>query len=196
MVYSCIVLIKLKFAMRPFLNFLISSLLLLAVGHVHAQNNLKEIISDSVITTKITAKLTKNKDLNPLKISVSTKEGIVTLKGYVKNNQAFVDALKLAVHTKGVKAVEADDLIIKQVNTAFTDAYITAKVEAAVLKAKVFDDETIPLVGINASTTNGTVTLSGNVKQKKSIIAIIKRVKDIHGVKKIISKLQVNKDVE
>lgn len=184
--------------MRSFLNFIISSLLLLCVGFAHADNNLKELeqqLSDSVITTKIKAKFTKNRDLNPLKISVSTKDGIVTLKGNVKDNQAFVDALHLAKVTKGVKTVEADDLIIKQVNTALTDTYITAKVEAAVLKAKVFDDESIPLVGINATTVNGTVTLSGNVKQRKSIVAIIKRVNAVHGVKKIVSKLQVHKEV-
>ncbi|KTD27061.1 MULTISPECIES: BON domain-containing protein [Legionella] len=183
--------------MRPFLNFFISSILLLCVGLAHADNNFKEFeqqLSDSVITAKITAKFAKNADLNPLKISVSTKDGIVTLKGNVKDKQTFVDALKLVKVTKGVKAVEADDLEIKQVNTAFTDAYITAKVEAAVLKAKVFDDESIPLVGINASTTNGTVTLSGKVKQDKSIVAIIKRVNAVRGVKKIISKLQVSKD--
>jgi hyperosmotically inducible periplasmic protein len=106
-----------------------------------------------------------------------------------------VKALTLAKKTKGVKAVETDNLIIKQVNMGITDAYITAKVEAAILKAKVFDDESIPLVGINASTSNGTVTLTGKVKQDKSIVSIIKRVNAIDGVKKIISNLQVNKDV-
>lgn len=96
--------------------------------------------------------------------------------------------------TKGVKEVDTDELIIKQVNTAFTDAYITTKVEAAVLKAKVFDDESIPLVGINATTTNGTVTLSGHLKQEKAISAIIKRVAAVRGVKKIISNLEVDKE--
>ncbi|WP_238583965.1 MULTISPECIES: BON domain-containing protein [Legionella] len=174
-----------------------STVLLFCVGYAHADNNFKEFeqqISDSVITAKITAKFAKNSDLNPLKISVSTKDGIVTLKGNVKDKQTFVDALKLVKVTKGVKAVEADDLEIKQVNTALADTYITAKVEAAILKAKVFDDESIPLVGINASTTNGTVTLSGKVKQDRSIVSIIKRVNAIRGVKKIISKLQVSKD--
>jgi len=87
--------------------------------------------------------------------------------------------------------VESDELEIKAVNTALADAYITAKVEAAVLKAKVLDDESIPLVGINASTTNGIVTLSGNVKHTKSVAVILKRVNAIQGVKQIISNLQV-----
>ncbi|KTD62543.1 BON domain-containing protein [Legionella spiritensis] len=180
--------------MRPLINFIVSLFLILLVGIAHAETKLEDIeqtISDSVITTKITAKFTKNRDLNPLKISVSTEDGVVTLSGHVNNRKAFVDALRLSKNTKGVKAVEIEDLIIKPVNTSFTDAYITAKVEAAVLKAKVFDDESIPLVGINATTSNGTVTLSGQVKQNKSIVAIVKRVTAVRGVKKVISELQV-----
>ena len=179
---------------KRFQNAIFALLLLLSlISITHADNNLQQIeqnISDSVITAKIRAKFTKNPNLNPLKIHVSTSKGIVTLKGYIKNKQTFVDALKLAKLTQGVQAVETDDLVIKQVNTALTDAYITAKVEAAVLKAKVFDDESIPLVGIQVSTVNGTVTLSGKLKKDKSIGAIIKQVSAVGGVKKIISNLQ------
>ncbi|MCA0402366.1 MAG: BON domain-containing protein [Proteobacteria bacterium] len=174
------------------------SLFLNSMTIAYAENNLIKIehqISDSVITTKIKAKYTKDKNLNPLKISVHTQDAVVYLKGNVKNKEAFIKALTLAKETKGVKTVDAEDLIIKEVNTAFTDAYITAKVEAAVLKAKVLDDESIPLVGINASTENGTVTLTGKVKKDKSIVAIIKRVSRIRGVKKVIANLKVNKDV-
>ncbi|AHE66024.1 BON domain-containing protein [Legionella oakridgensis] len=179
--------------MRPIKHLIISMLLALFVSQAQSAD-LKEIeqdFSDSVITTIITAKFTKNKNLNPLKISVSTEDGIVQLSGHVKDRQAFVDALRLAKSTRGVKEVEADNLEIKVVNTAFADAYITAKVEAAVLKAKVLDDESIPLVGINASTTNGIVTLSGDLKTDKSITAILKRVSSVRGVKKVISNLRV-----
>ena len=159
-------------------------------------HQIKKNLSDSVITTKITAKYTKDHDLNPLKIRVTTQQGIVSLTGHVKNNESFVKALRLAKDTKGVKAVETEELIIKPVNTAFTDAYITAKVEAAVLKAKVFDDESIPLVGISAKTNNGTVTLSGQVKRDQSILAIVKWANKVHGVKKIISHLQTTPNTE
>ncbi|WP_419420058.1 BON domain-containing protein [Legionella sp. D16C41] len=183
--------------MRTLIN-LIFGLFLITILHAgYAETKLEEIeqtISDSVITTKITAKFTKDRDLNPLKISVSTEDGIVTLKGYVKNNDAFIKALRLVNSTKGVKSIEVEDLAIKQVNTALTDTYITAKVEAAVLKAKVLDDESIPLVGINATTTNGVVTLSGQVKYRKSIVAIIKHAAAVHGVKKVISNLEVKKE--
>ena len=180
--------------MRNLLRLLASLALVFFLGQSQAAD-LKEIeqeLSDSVITTKITAKITKNKNLNPLKLNVSTLDGIVTLSGHVKDKQEFVDALRLANSTKGVKSVDTDNLDIKRVNTSFTDAYITAKVEAAVLKAKVLDDESIPLVGINAKTINGTVTLSGDVKGNASIIAILNRVNAVRGVKKIISTLRVS----
>lgn len=175
--------------MRPLLI-----MLLLFFAHLANANDLKHIeqnLNDSVITTKITAKFAKNKNLNPLKISVSTANGVVKLAGYVKDKQAFVDALRLAHTTKGVTLVDTDKLEIKRVNTVFTDTYITAKVETAILKAKVLDDESIPLVGINAKTINGIVTLSGDVKNKNSAYAILKRVNGVQGVKKIISELCV-----
>jgi hyperosmotically inducible protein len=148
-------------------------------------------ISDSVITTKIKAKFAESKNLNPLKISVETQDGIVTLSGYVKDKQAFVDALRIAKDTQGVKGVKDNDLYIKKVNMAVTDAFITARVETAVLKAKVLDDESIPLVGINAKTVNGEVTLTGTVQSAQSLAYIIKRVNAIRGVKKIITLLEV-----
>lgn len=137
-------------------------------------------------------KFAKNERISPLKIQVSTQRGVVSLSGNVKNKEAFVEVLRLTKASPGVKAVDTEDLLITKVNNVFSDAYITARVEAAVLKAKVFDDESIPLVGINATTTNGTVTLSGDVKKNQSIVAIIKRVNVIHGIKKIISRLQVS----
>lgn len=180
--------------MRQILRLIFPSLLLLVLNQAYA-TDLKEIeqeITDSVITTKITAKYTKYSELNPLKISVSTSDGIVSLSGFVDDKEMFITALRLAKATRGVKYVDADELEIKRVNTTLTDAYITAKVEAAVLKAKVLDDETIPLVGISASTTNGVVRLSGKVKYAASIDYILNRVYAVQGVIKIISTLEVS----
>ena len=147
--------------------------------------------ADSAITGKITRQFALKSNLNPSKISVSTQKGVVKLSGEVKDKQTFVDAFWLARTTRGVKMVDVDDLEIKRVNTTLSDAYITAKVETSVLKAKILDDESIPLVGINATTANGIVTLTGEVKRNKSIGAILKRANAVRGVKKIISSLHV-----
>lgn len=174
--------------------FRIVWVLLFMVSQVHAatRGSPVEKASDVAINHAITKTYATNKQLSSLNIQVSVQNGVVTLTGYVKDKQAFVDALRYAMATKGVKSVNADNLDIKRVNTSFKDAYITAKIEAAVLKAKVFDDESIPLVGINATTSDGVVTLSGGLKHEKSIGAIIKRANEVHGVKKIISQLKVN----
>ena len=153
---------------------------------------IEEKISDSVISTKLTAKFTKDSQLNPFKIYVSTQDGNVTLRGHVRDTAAYIEALRLAKSTKGVKSVDVKQLEIKPVNTAFTDAYITAKIQAVLLKTKLLDDESIPLVGINATTSNGEVTLTGKVKRKESIEMILNRVRTIRGVKKVKSLLTVD----
>ncbi|OGV36602.1 MAG: ornithine racemase [Legionellales bacterium RIFCSPHIGHO2_12_FULL_35_11] len=173
-------------------HFIVFFMLLAIQTKVFANiTQVKQEISDSLITTVIKGKITKDKDLNPLNISVTTNNGEVVLSGYVNDKASFVKTLKTATSTKGVKSIDASDLEIKRVNTSFTDAYITTKFEAAVLEAKVIDDESIPLVGINATTVNGVVTVSGTVKSSKSIAAILKRAHNIRGVKKIISNLEV-----
>lgn len=179
--------------MHAIIRFLITFCLCISIASGADLKALEQEISDSVITTKITTKFAKDKHLNPLKIFVSTQKGIVTLRGHVKDKEAFISALRITKGVKGVRNVDADELEIKQVNTAFTDAYITTKVEAAVLKAKVLDDESIPLVGINATTTNGIVTLSGALKNTSSIPFLLKRTLAVKGVKQIISKLEVLK---
>lgn len=164
-----------------------------ALVHAHSLSSVEQDLTDSVITTLITTKYTENKHLNPLKISVTTQNGVVKLHGHVKNKDAFIEALKIALDINGVQSVDAEDLEIKHANTSFTDAFITTKAELSILKAKLLDNTAIPLVGINATTTNGVVTLSGKVNDDKCITAILRRVNEVHGVKKIVSRLQVTK---
>ncbi len=156
--------------------------------------SLEQELGDSFITAKIIAQFTETRVLNPFKISVSTENGIVYLSGFVDDKKAYIEALRLASNTKGVKDIDCEDLVIKKVNTSLTDALITTKVEASVLKAKVLDDESIPLVGINAHTVNGTVTLSGKVGSREAAAAVIKQASKVRGVKKIISMLQISED--
>lgn len=181
--------------MQKFTKEIVALFLVFSLNLVHSANlkKIEENLNDSLISTKITAKFTKTTALNPFKIYVSTLNGNVTLRGHVKDTAAYLKAIQLAKETKGVKAVRVKDLEIKPVNTRLADAYITAKVEAAILKTKLLDDESLPIVEISASTDNGNVTLSGSVRSQTTIDAIIKRVKNINGVKKVISKLTVQK---
>lgn len=176
------------------LIFVISSIFTVSSISAADIKTLENEFSDAIITAKITSKYTENKQLNPLKINVSTENGTVTLTGYVKDKAALMEALRLAKATQGVKEIKAENLNIKRVNTSITDAYITTKVEGAILKAKVLDDDSIPLVGIKATTSNGVVTLSGDVRRGESIAPLLKRVLAVKGVKKVVSLLHVSKE--
>ncbi len=179
--------------MRRLLYLTLSMTLVFFISHAQGKNlkGTGQGSSDASITAKITAQFAGKTTLTPSKISISTQKGIVKLSGEVKDKQTLIEAFWLARTTRGVKLVDIDDLEITRVNTTLSDAYITAKIETAILKAKILDDESIPLVGINATTANGIVTLTGDVKKNKSITAILRRTNAVHGVKKIVSSLRL-----
>ncbi len=62
--------------------------------------------SDEAITTEIKAKLFSDAQLKAANLSVSAKEGVVTLAGEVPSEGARYQAFKLATDTKGVSRVE------------------------------------------------------------------------------------------
>ena len=125
--------------MRIFLHLIILSFLTLSVipaesafATTHKSSpQSKQQLADAAITAIVKAKFAENKLLNPLKIQISTVKAVVALSGNVKNKETFVEALRVTKAIKGVKAVATDDLIIRKINTIFTDAYITAKIGRA-----------------------------------------------------------------
>jgi hyperosmotically inducible protein len=70
------------------------------------KKNLKRVISDSTITSKIKAKLLKDEGLKSLKVSVETHKGIVILSGFVKTAEQITLTEKIATETEGVKSVK------------------------------------------------------------------------------------------
>ncbi|MEE4607687.1 MAG: BON domain-containing protein [Desulfobacteraceae bacterium] len=71
-----------------------------------------EFVDDSVITTKVKAKLAAEDWTSPLKISVETFKGIVQLSGFVNSKEQVEWAGNLARSVQGVRAVK-NDLIVK-----------------------------------------------------------------------------------
>lgn len=141
----------------------------------------------------ISKRVENTPNLSMSSLSLSLEHGTLMCKGTVNDKYGFAELLRVAFTTPGVQKVNVDALQIKPQNSALKDTYITAKAETAVLKAKLLDDESIPLVGINAQTRNGVVTVSGNVSSNKAAIAIVKRITAIKGVKTVISKLDVKR---
>lgn len=70
------------------------------------ERTLGERVDDSVITTKINAKLTGSGDINPFNIDVDSIQGKVTLSGTVVSEERKALAERLAREVKGVKKVD------------------------------------------------------------------------------------------
>jgi hyperosmotically inducible protein len=69
----------------------------------------KTFVKDSVITTKIKAKLASEHISSATKISVDTDQnGIVWMSGTAKSQEEINQAVAIAKNTEGVKSVKAD----------------------------------------------------------------------------------------
>jgi osmotically-inducible protein OsmY len=74
--------------------------------------NVKEVVADSVITTKIKAEFAKDKQVSAMSIKVETDDkGAVTLSGNAKSMSEANQAVKLARDTKGVTSVRNDIMV-------------------------------------------------------------------------------------
>ena len=76
------------------------------------QKETKRAAKDSAITTKIKSKYLIEKNFSSFKVSVETKDGIVILSGFVKDETTKVRAGQIAKGVKGVKSV-TNSLVVK-----------------------------------------------------------------------------------
>ena len=72
------------------------------------QESAGEYLDDSVITTKVKAKLLDDKDVSGLAINVETFKAVVQLSGFVKNEAERQKAAQLARSVDGVKSIKND----------------------------------------------------------------------------------------
>ncbi len=72
-----------------------------------------DVVDDAWITSKVKAKLLADKQVKGTKIEVETEANVVTLTGTVPNADVRSKAIQIATTTKGVKGVNADQLVVK-----------------------------------------------------------------------------------
>lgn len=77
------------------------------------QKNVKRVVKDSVITSKVKGSLLKEEGLKSMKVSVKTHQGVVQLSGFVETEDQIQQAGKIATETEGVKSVK-NSLILKK----------------------------------------------------------------------------------
>jgi hyperosmotically inducible periplasmic protein len=165
--------------------------------------------TDPGITTAVKSKLAADDTVKATDINVDTKNGVVTLKGEVPSAAAKTRALELAKATDGVRDV-VDAIAVtpaaapttgavdeaqrktgeaaRETSNVMGDAGITAAI-----KTKMLADSTVSGLKIDVDTTDGVVTLKGDVASAVEHKRAIEIAKGTDGVKSVKDQLKTVK---
>jgi hyperosmotically inducible periplasmic protein len=164
-------------------------------------------LADSWLTTKIQAQYFADDDIKARNINVSTRDKIVTLTGYVDNEPQRELAVQIAKTTDGVQQVN-DRLTLSDrgresgaiattgaapssgpaepVRQAFDDAQLTARVQS-----QFFVDDRVKGRRINVDSSNGVVTLTGDVASEDERAQALLLARTTDGVQRVEDHLTV-----
>jgi osmotically-inducible protein OsmY len=185
-----------------------------------AANQVREVaaragdeLADAWTTSQIQAKYFADRDIKARYIDVSTRDQVVTLEGYVQNDEVRQRAVQMAKGTSRVREVQ-DRLLIGQapqnaskgepspsepvatsgaanaVNTAaarIDDGRITTTIQA-----KYFLDSTVKGRRIDVDTRGGVVTLRGDVASDAERAQALRLARETDGVQRVEDMLAVN----
>ena len=169
--------------------------------------------TDAGITTAVKSKLAADDTVKAYQIDVDTQRRVVTLTGEVQTTLAKDQALKLARETDGVQDV-VDKLAVTE--TAATTGVLDRGSDAAesagrktaeaagraggvvtdaaltsAVKSKLLADPKVSGLRIDVDTSNGIVTLSGDVATQAEADEAMRLARTTEGVQNVVSKLRV-----
>lgn len=150
-------------------------------------------MNDSVITGKVKSALLNDEGVSSVDISAETKEGKVTLSGFVPSQEQAERAVEVAGNIKGVTSVD-DQLHVKAGGVAEKgslaglagDALITGKVKAVLLA-----DDVVAGTEVGVETDNGVVHLSGEVESAEQAEQAALLAGQVEGVSTVKNDLKV-----
>ena len=178
-----------------------------------------EKIADSWLTTKVQAQYFADDDIKARYINVTSRDGVVTLKGFVENEDVRRQALEIARNTDGVRQIN-DQLVIGQPPTrefetgketgavattgggnssyvadhsaesagvSVDDAMIRSRIQA-----KYFLDSSVKARSIDVDSTNGVVTLRGQVASDNERAQALLLARSTEGVQRVEDNLAVD----
>lgn len=174
-----------------------------------------ERLADSWLTAKIQAQFFADDDVKARYINVTTRDGVVSLKGFVEDEDVRRQALEIAHNTDGVRQVRAEQLLIgRPVEeesfdsaevTPLPDAVATTGVDStaaaptfddqtvtSLIQAKYFRDPAIKSRHIDVQTVSGVVTLSGEVASESERSQALQLARQTQGVQRVEDALTVN----
>lgn len=155
-------------------------------------STMSEAVSDTAITAQVKTKLATDSSIKSSDISVTTKDGVVTLEGSAGDAAAKSAAERTARSITGVTRVDnrlttysgttttAMKTAAGDAQDAVSDTWITTKVKTLLLadsEAKGFD--------ISVETKDGTVTLEGELATQAAITHARNIAAGVEGVKSV-----------
>ena len=156
--------------------------------------------SDAGITTAVKSKFAKDETVKAYQINVDTKDKVVTLKGEVDTAAARDRAVELARATEGVRDV-VDVLALTPAPAATSgvadrekDAPLTGDPGiTATIKTKMLADTTVSGLKIDVDTTDGVVSLTGDVASAVEKRRAMEIARETEGVKSVKDHLKIVK---
>jgi hyperosmotically inducible protein len=169
-------------------------------------------LADGWLTAKVQAKYFAEDDIKARYIDVSTRDGTVTLKGFVENDAQRQQALLIAKNTEGVKQVE-DRLLIGQAPATASAASSSGAVATSgsnaapmpagetslddsmvvsLIQARYFVDPGIKTRSIEVLSAGGVVTLRGQVASDHERAQALLLARTSQGVQRVEDGLTVD----
>lgn len=171
--------------------------------------------TDAGVTTNVKSKMAADDAVKAYQIDVDTSNGVVTLSGDVDSSLAKERAVQIARTTDGVRDVvdnitvtdtaptggllddrddadndrEPDNAAergLDRTTAAVGDAALTSAV-----KAKFLADTAVSGLKIDVDTSNGVVTLTGNVSSRAEAERAVMMARSTEGVARVINNLRV-----
>ncbi len=167
--------------------------------------------ADSWVTTKIQAKFFADRAIKARHIDVDTRDGVVTLSGYVENPELRMHAEQIARTTDGVRSV-VDQLLVGHAPPGYAAAAPSAAVattgsgdnplpgenapldEASVvssIQARYFRDPALKVRDIDVTAQSGVVTLHGAVANENERSQALTLARNTQGVQRVEDNLRV-----
>lgn len=163
------------------------------------ENDLFRTVEDANITTRVQLQLLWNSQTGGLDIDVDTNDGVVALKGTAGSAAERRTAERIALNTQGVREVENNieikpetspsdrpSNLISQTVDQISDGLITTRVVASLRFNNSIKDG-----NIDVSTTDGVVSLTGQVRTAKQKKLAGRTARDIYGVKQVNNALEI-----
>lgn len=121
-------------------------------------------------------------------ITVEARDGEVSVSGTVRTGSERSDILKRIRQVQGVRSVN-DELTVSHNGSEGIGAYIDDASVTAVVKGRFLGQEGIDFMDISVETTNGIVTLTGEVENRPQISMAEGVAKNADGVKGVVNHL-------